>query len=451
MTSLFNKFFSSELNKKIFNASLIIAAITFGVKLISVLKESVSAAFFGTGDVMDAFVMAFLLPSFAINVITGSFNAAVIPTYIQTLQEQGKLAAQQLFCSVMLMSIGLLVLLTIFFAGTIKFLMPFLALGFDAHKLQTTYLLFYIMLPVLVLTGISTLWGAFLNATERFSLPAITPVLTQVISILLLLLFAHSVGIYVLAFGITLGGVLEVTCLGLALKRRGFNLWPRWLGITPAVRQVLQQLAPLIAGALIMCSSTIIDQAMAATLGSGSNSAMGYALKIIALPLTLAATALGTAIIPYASKIVVQCDWISLRTVCRHYLKLIFICAIIFMIILAAIAHPLIKFLFQRGAFTAADTTLVTNVLLCFILQIPFYIGGILLARLHSSMRNSHILMWGSIINVVINIVFNYIFMHWLGVAGIALSTSIVYIISFSYLYLMFKKELECNIKQKDV
>lgn len=88
----------------------------------------------------------------------------------------------------------------------------------------------------------------------------------------------------------------------------------------------------------------------------------------------------------------------------------------------------------QRGSFTAADTIIVAQIQSCFAIQVPFYIGCMLVVRLISAMRKNYILMIGSAFNLTINIGLNYVFMKWLGVAGIALSTSFVYVFSFFFL-----------------
>src|SRR6266446_431797 len=95
-------------NRKIFSATLVIASLTFGAKLVSTAKELVVAASFGTGDAIDAFLVAFIVPSLAITVISGSFNAAFIPTYVQVREQEGKTSAQRLLSNVLAWSALLL-------------------------------------------------------------------------------------------------------------------------------------------------------------------------------------------------------------------------------------------------------------------------------------------------------------------------------------------------------
>ena len=98
--------------------------------------------------------------------------------------------------------------------------------------------------------------------------------------------------------------------------------------------------------------------------------------------------------------------------------------------------------LFERGSFNAEDTQLVSQIQMCYALQIPFYISNIFVVRLINSLGVNHFLAWGSSINLLVNIVANYAFVQWIGIKGIALSTSCVYLIAFVFLYTLTKKHL---------
>ena len=167
---------------------------------------------------------------------------------------------------------------------------------------------------------------------------------------------------------------------------------------------------------------------------------LNYGNKIIAFPITLAATTLGTAVVPYFSAMVVQRDWAGIRHTLKRYLSLIFATAVPLTLILMMISEPLVKMIYQRGSFSEEDTHLVAQIQVLFALQIPFYIAVILIVRLISSMLANHILLIGNIITVILNISLNYLFMKKLGVAGIALSTSCVYMVLFTFLYISWRR-----------
>lgn len=429
-------------NRRIFAAILTIGLMTVLVKLVSLVKELVVAHQFGTSSALDAFLVAFLLPSFAINVISGSFNAALVPTFIQVREQEGRDAAQRLFSGAMIWSTLALAAVSIVLALLAPYILPIMGSGFGPGKLELTRSLFYVLLPLLVISGLGTIWRAVLNSGERFALAAAAPVMTALTMTIALLVAGGVWGIYALAAGTLVGGVLEAAVLAWSLKRQKFSLFPRWTGMSPALRQVLAQSTPMVAGAFLMSSTILVDRSMAAMLGSGSVSALNYGTKITILVQGVSSLALGTAVLPHFSRMVANRDWPSIRYTLKTYSRLILAISVPLTLILAYFSGPLISLLFQRGAFTAGDAQLVGRIQALFILQIPVYILSILVVRLISSIKANKLLMWGAAISFLLNISLNYLFMKWFGVAGIALSTSLVILASFCYLTLAMLRKM---------
>ena len=156
--------------------------------------------------------------------------------------------------------------------------------------------------------------------------------------------------------------------------------------------------------------------------------------KIIAAVLTLATTSIGTAVMPYFSKMVADKNWNSIRSTVKFYFTIIFSIGIPLTVIIYGLSDMIIQSVFQRGSFTAQDTANVSSIQAFFAFQIPFHVAGILIVRLISSLRSNHILLWGAAINLIVNIALNLVFIHFFGLKGIALSTSFVYLIAFIYL-----------------
>ncbi|AFZ14313.1 virulence factor MVIN family protein [Crinalium epipsammum PCC 9333] len=425
---------SGSVNRQIFGAAIIVAIGTAFVKVLTVGKELVVAWKFGTGDAIDAFLIALIVPSFIINVVAGSFNAALIPTYIKVRDHEGREASQRLFSTVMVWSLGLLVITTVLMLLSAPLYLPQIASGFSPEKLDLTFQLFFMMSPVVLVNGIQVIWGAVLNAGERFALVALVPTITPTITVLFLLL-GQSWGSFALAAGIVCGSMMELVILGVVLKRQGISLLPRWYGLDANVRQVAGQYAPMIAGALLMSSTNIVDQAMAAMLLPGSVAALNYGNRVIAFPMALISTGLSTAIIPYYSKMIATENWTGVRDTLKHYLLSIFKITVPLTCFFFFFSNQIISILFKRGSFSVEDVHVVTQVQAFFCLQMPFYVGGILLVRLISAIRYNHILMWAAVVNLISNVSLNYLFVKYWGVAGIALSTSCVYLISFMFLF----------------
>jgi putative peptidoglycan lipid II flippase len=420
------KLTTGSINRQIFGAAVTVASMTVLVQMAFAGRELVVALRFGTGDALDAFLIAVIIPLFIIDVVAGSFNSALIPTYIQVREQEGATAAQRLFSGVMVWSLGLLTITTVLVILAAPLYLPLVARGFSPQKLDLTYRIVCLISPMVFLNGIKVIWSAILNARERFALAAIVPIITPTLSSILLLI-CPSWGIFALVTGLVSGAMLELIILGIILKRQKVSLIPRWYGFDPHLRVIAGQYAPMIIGSFLMSSTNLVDQSMAAMLSPGSVAALNYGNKVIAFLLGVSSTALGTAVIPYFSNMVTSKDWRNVRQTHNKYMKLIFIVTVPLTIFIVLISEPLVEVLFQRGAFTSESTKLVAQVQSCFAFQIPFYVSGILVVRLISSIRANHILMWAAVFNLLINISLNYLFIQWLGVQGIALSTSCVY------------------------
>jgi putative peptidoglycan lipid II flippase len=186
----------------------------------------------------------------------------------------------------------------------------------------------------------------------------------------------------------------------------------------------------------------LVDQAVAARLTSGSVAALAYGAKVIALITTLGAGALGTALLPYFAKMVAVANWDEVRHTTRIYSGLTLLVGIPLVAVLIFFSGQIIALVFQRGAFTASDTALVAEVQALYALQIPFFVLGILYARLLSSLGANRVLLWSTAITFPVNVALDIILSRFLGVAGIALATSLMYVAGCTFLAFMLRRVL---------
>ena len=265
-----------SVTRRIFAALLTVGGITVLVNFVTVVRELVVASVFGTGNAFDAFIVAYMLPLFMVNVFVGSLNTAFIPTFIQIREEQGLKAAQQLFSNTMVLILTFLIFTSLLLGLVIPYVLPFISSGFASEKLTLTSSLFWLLLPVLFISGLARIWSAVLNAGERFVLVAASPVLIPVTTIVILFYGTDALGIHALAIGMVSGAIIEAIGLAWILKRQGYSLWPRWQGLDAPLRQIIGQFSPMVAGAIIMSGTGLIDKSMAAMLAPGSVSALNY-------------------------------------------------------------------------------------------------------------------------------------------------------------------------------
>jgi putative peptidoglycan lipid II flippase len=158
--------------------------------------------------------------------------------------------------------------------------------------------------------------------------------------------------------------------------------------------------------------------------------------------MNVGAIALSTTLLPHLSVLVARQEWRALRLLTRRVALIIIAATVPVTIGLIMYSQPIVRLLFQRGAFTATETFTVADVQSAYLLQLPVHLLGILYVRLISALQANRLLTIGSAVNLTVNIGLNVIFMRWFGVVGIALSTAGVYAISCVFLAIAAHRRL---------
>lgn len=424
---------SSTTNHRIFRSAATVGAVTIVVKIVSMLKELAVANCFGRSDSLDSFLIAYVVPSFVVALLAGTFSVALIPTLIDVRERQGSVAAQRLFSNVIVISQLLLFGVCFVIMLAAPSLVRIVGSGFTEAKVAVTVRLLYLLLPLIFINGLVSNWAAVLNAGEHFLLAAATPMLTPCSALVFVIVAGHSRGIWAYAESMIVGALIEAALLGRALHRRGISLRPRWYGMDASTRQVCAQWAPLATGALLVGGVGFVDQSMAAMLPSGSVAALSYGTRIVGVASTLASGSLSTAIVPYFSRMVAAQDFSGCRRTLTVFRRLTLAVSVPLSAILIILSRVIVHALYEHGAFSTADTNLVSRVQALYAIQIPFFAVSILHVRLLSALKRNEILMYAAAINLSLDVVFNIICMRFWGVAGIALSTSLFYVVSCTF------------------
>lgn len=429
-------------NWRIFRDTLLVGGITSVVKIAGTAKVMVSARFFGAGDALDAYLIAFLIPSFVSDVMSGSLGPSLIPLLIETRERSGFAAAERLYSTVLISGVALLSAVALVLAIVSTPVIHLLGSAFDPAKLQLTRSLFFIMIPILPLTALSCTSRAVLNAQERFAMAAVTPLLTPAAIIVFLYLFASKWGPYAIAYGTLTGCVLEAACLLPSVLAIGYLPFRRHPERTATTDRVARQYASVAFGNLIMGGSSVVDQAMASMLGGGSVSVLNFGTRLVTVVLAVGPAALSTSILPRFSRMTATGDSAGLRHTLKTYILLCAAITIPMTALLIYFSHPLTHLFFQRGAFTSADTNVVARIQVFALLQIPSAVLLGLLIRLVSSLKANELLVGVAAISLVLNVALNFLLMRPLGVAGIALSTSIVHLVALVLISYLVHREV---------
>ncbi|QJR34125.1 murein biosynthesis integral membrane protein MurJ [Gemmatimonas groenlandica] len=431
-------------------AAFAVGGLTAAVKLVALLKDGLVAAQFGNGAALDAFLLALVIPTFLISVAAGTLPAALTPAYIAQREHRGTLSAMLLAGAVLRRSYRWLVVLS-GVAAIASLLLGWLpGARLDAETRAMLPLLALVLAPFTLLQGLCAAWSGLLAAEGAYGASAFAPI-AQPLGIAVGIVLVPDPTVWTLVAGLLAGTLVQAGWLAWALRSRGLSIRGVSMSHVPhdertalsaALDRVRVQYLPAVAGAILMSATTLVDQTMAAWLPVGSVSALGYGTKVSSVLMTVGAMALSTTLLPHLSALVARAEWTALRELERRLRWLLLGTTIPVTIALVLFSAPIVQLLFERGAFSAAETATVSRVQAAYLLQVPGHLLGILYVRLISALQANRLLTIGSAINLVVNIALNVVFMRRYGVAGIALSTAAVYAVSCAYLAVVAHRRL---------
>jgi putative peptidoglycan lipid II flippase len=267
---------------------------TLSSRLLGVVRDQLLAALFGAGNEMDAFVVAFRIPNLVRDLFAeGSMSAAFVPTFTRHLTLRGKADAWRLGNNVLTTLVAvtaMVVLLGIAFAAP---LVTALAGDFAAvpGKLELTVFLTRLMLPFLTLVAVAAAFMGMLNSLHHYFLPALAPASFNVATILCvvaltpLLSWAGWPSIAAVAIGTVAGGAAQVAVQWRPLAREGFRFRPVIDLRDAGLKQVLLLMGPGTLGLAATQVNVFVNTFLATSQGTGAVSWLGYAFRLMYLPI----------------------------------------------------------------------------------------------------------------------------------------------------------------------
>jgi putative peptidoglycan lipid II flippase len=323
------------------------------------VRDIVMAAILGAGPIADAFLVAFRLPNhFRAIFAEGAFSSAFVPAYARRLQQEGKEKANsfadEIGTGLLLVQIILLGLAWLFTPQFVKLLAP--GLSDDPARFDLAVTLTRITFPYLGFTAMLAMLSGTLNANQRFAAAAGAPVLLNVSMVIALLSasFFPTAG-HAAAWGVCVAGVLEVLAVAIDAERHGFGFRLRWPVLDEPTKRFLRALGPAILGAGGVQLALFADTMIATFLPTGALSALYYADRINQLPIGVVGIAIGIVLLPEMSRRLAANDEKGAAASQGRAIELSLLIAIPFAAGAIAIPDLIMRALFMRGAFTAAD------------------------------------------------------------------------------------------------
>jgi putative peptidoglycan lipid II flippase len=311
---------------------------------------------------------------------------------------------------------------------------PILASNFSAAKTLLAIHLFYALLPYVVLGGVASQCTAVLNSRERFVLPALAPAIIPVALIAATMALREWLGIWALVLGTVAGAAFYAGLVASRMKLHGYSFQLRWYGYSHAFRELARQYVALLASSVLASAGLLVDQGMAAMLAAGSLATLVYGGRFVGIAVTLLAGAVSSAAAPYFSRLAAEQDWAGCRASLRAWAMRTALISTPVALAFVLGAHLLVRITLQHGAFTRSDTAAVSPVLAMYAIQIPFFAVSRVFYRFVIAMRRTDLVLYCGFINLVLDVALNIVLMHWMGVAGIALATSLWSVSTFLFL-----------------
>lgn len=367
----------------LYRAFATVGAMTVFSRVLGFARDVLIAAVLGAGPVADAFFAAFRLPNLFRRLFAeGAFDAAFIPLFAKRFHGEGGEAAARAFAEQALAGLTLaLVVFTLLGEVTMPWFMLLLAPGFaaDAAKFELAVLLARIALPFLLCMSLVALYSGVLNALHRFAIAAFAPSLLNVVLIVILLAVValghddQSAAAVALAWGITVSGVLQVLVVAVAAARAKMRLAFRLPRLNPDMRRLLALAAPgIIAGG--MSQLTVVLNTVIASLQDRVVSWLYYADRLFQLPLGVVGVAIGVVLLPELSRKLRSGDLDAAMASENRSLETALLLTLPASVALFVAAGPIVRVLFEHGAFTPIDAKATAAMLAALAPGLPAFV-----------------------------------------------------------------------------
>ena len=405
-----------------------VGGLTLVSRLTGFVRDVVMAAVLGAGPIADAFFVAFRLPNhFRAIFAEGAFAAAFVPAYARTLEEAGlpaaKLFADQIASALIVINLVLLGFALLFTPWVVSVLAP--GLVDDPARFDLAVALSRITFPYLALVSIETLFAGVLNANNRFASAAGAPILLNlsIVATLLLAPLFSDAG-HAAAWGVLVAGLAIVLLVGGDAEAHGIGIRLRMPRLNEPTRRFLKALGPAIIGAGGVQLALFADTLIASFLPTGALSALYYADRINQLPIGVVGIAVGTVLLPEMARRLAAGDERGAASAQARGIQLALLLTIPCAVAAIVIPDLIMRALFARGAFTAADAAAAGATLAAYSIGLlPFVLMRSFTAPFYAR-GDTATPVKAALLAAAINIALKVVLMGPLAQVGLALATS---------------------------
>tara|TARA_R110000868_G_scaffold62202_2_gene188228 strand:+ start:1996 stop:3537 length:1542 start_codon:yes stop_codon:yes gene_type:complete len=402
---------------------------TFLSRILGFVRDMMVASAIGTGPIADAFFVAFRFPNMFRSIFAeGAFNSAFVPLFAKRLEGEGEDAARRFAQEATSALLFALLVLTILAMVFMPALMHVFAPGFgdDPQKREWAIQFSRVTFPYLMFISLTAVQAAILNSLGKFFAGAAAPVMlnvTMIVALFFVVPLAANPGL-VLSYGVAAAGIVQFIWLTISCQRAGMTLRLSWPRFTPDVKRLLTLGVPgIVAGGIGQVNLTI--GTMIATLQAGAVSWLYYADRIYQLPLGVVGIAIGVVLLPDLSRRLRAKDDDGAHRSLNRALEFSLLLTVPAAVALAVIPYDIIKVLFERGHFSASDTTATALALAVYAVGLPAFVMNKVFSPAFFARENTKTPLKFAGISVIVNVISSFTLFQYFGFAGIAAGTTI--------------------------
>ncbi|MEM9154721.1 MAG: murein biosynthesis integral membrane protein MurJ [Cyanobacteria bacterium P01_F01_bin.33] len=409
----------------------IVAIATALSKVLGLVRQLLIAASFGSGTDYSAFGVAYILPGF-IFILLGGINGPFHSAMVSVLKKRQGADVAPIVETVSTLVGLVLAVLTLGLMVSADGLVQLLSPGSSPELLQLAATQLRIMAPLAYLSGAIGMGFGTLNAAEHYLLPALSPLISSLSVIFAILFFKDAGGIYVLAWGTVVGGMLQWLAqiplqMKLGLGRFRWRLqWSR-----PEVRTVVGIMIPAVLSSGAVYINVNTDLVFASFLpGDRAIGNLAYAQLLYLTPLGILSNVILVPLMPLYSRLAIPSHWAEFRLRIRQGLLVATILILPAAMLIGVLARPIVQVVYERGKFTPEITLEVSALLSAYAIGMVFYLSRDILVRVFYALEDSRTPLLVSTCAIVFNAAFDYIGIQLIGAPGLPLSTAGVNIVA---------------------
>lgn len=424
--------------RRLGSAALLAAATSLFARILGFFKEIVVAAGFGLSGALDIYLVAFVLIGLPLSILLNAVQTALIAHLASGLDED---RAANRFSATCLLTLAVLAVLLPLWLWALPYVLPWLTLGFSTDKRQALEIALYWLIPYYFLNGFNLLGYGALQAKGRFLANGLLPAATPIVIMLAVLVWGSSGGWQVLAAALAVGSAIESLLLLIALSRLGLLSLPTKPSLKGMDTIAAASLA-LLPGTLVLALMPLIEQAIAASMGEGSNAALTYGYKLPAALQGILGTAIGITALPYFSAQIEQGNHAYSLHSLNKIAGWLMAGGALLALPLGFFSTEIAALLYQRGAFDAAATVRVAPIQFAYFIQIPFVLMVWLGVKVMAALNLNGLLSLYTALGVLLQALLSYALAARYGLPGIAWAAVIVSALIASITYLTARRLL---------